>query len=450
MKKNQSVCFLLFCIVVFIVSMLYTLFILPVNGDEIWNYGFSYNIAHGLVIYRDFNVLQMPFYFMIGSLFIRAFGDYLISMHIFDCLILTFLMLMIYQRLGIYKSLILYPVILFNFFPTYSYFCLFLLFIILYLLDKKKEVSDEAIALLAGLIFITKQSIGVCMLIPILFYSKNKLKSLVIYFVPFFVISMYLLFHHAFFDFINYCFLGMIDFQKSNLEFSIFFFLEFISCFYLLRRMIKGEFRDRKVFFILAFQINAYPIFDAQHFVMVFIPVLYYFLSGVDFSLLRPYYRWLLLFVMYTIFGIYAFKIVFFFPYGVSFNRDTFWYLRNNTGTEDVILKESKVILEYVPNYNEDFFIMGNAYVMRLYNNMDIGRYDLLLNGNMGYHGDIRVIREIDEICKKKSCVFFVEKQEFKKFSQFSEKIYDYVLNHYQKVAGNETFFVYDNKKILN
>ena len=169
MKKNQSVCFLLFCIVVFIVSMLYTLFILPVNGDEIWNYGFSYNIAHGLVIYRDFNVLQMLFYFMIGSLFIMAFGDYLISMHIFDCLILTFLMLMIYQRLGIYKSLILYPVILFNFFPTYSYFCLFLLFIILYLLDKKKEVSDEAIALLAGLIFITKQSIGVCMLIPILF-----------------------------------------------------------------------------------------------------------------------------------------------------------------------------------------------------------------------------------------------------------------------------------------
>ena len=445
MKKDQFAYWILFCIIIFSVSMLYTLFILPGTGDEIWNYGFSYNIAHGLMIYRDFNVLQMPFYFMVGSLFIRMFGDYLISMHIFDCLILTFLMMMVYRRLGIYKSMVLYPVILFNFFPTYSYFCLFLLFIILYLLDKKKVKSDVALAFLSGLILITKQSIGACMLVPILFYSKNRLKSLFIYFIPLWVICMYLLFHHAFFDFVNYCFLGMIDFQKSNLEFSIFFLLELISCFYLVKRMILEKFKDEKLFFILAFQINAYPIFDAQHFVIAFIPVFYYFLSRVNFSSFRIYYRCLLLFVLYVILGSYAFKIVFLFPYGISFDRDTFWFLRNNSGTEHVVLAESKIILEYLSNYDESFFIMGNAYVMKLYNHLKIGKYDMLLNGNLGYHGDSRVIQEIDDICQKESCVFFIEKQEFKKYSQFSRKIYSYVLENYYFVSGNEIFFVYEN-----
>ena len=70
----------------------------------------------------------------------------------------------------------------------------------------------------------------------------------------------------------------------------------------------------------------------------------------------------------------------------------------------------------------------------------------MLADGNLGYYGEERVIGEIDSLCGSHSCGFFVEKQEFKKYSQFSKKIYDYVLSHYKKMWGNEFIFIYDNQ----
>ena len=72
--------------------------------DEIWVYGFSHNLSKGMMIYGDFNVLQMPLYFFISSFFLQIFGDYVISIHIFDCILIGFLFLISYKKYG-WKSI---------------------------------------------------------------------------------------------------------------------------------------------------------------------------------------------------------------------------------------------------------------------------------------------------------------------------------------------------------
>ena len=151
MNKKFRVYLILF-LIVFIISFLYKVFWIPITGDEIWNYGFSYNISKGMMIYRDFNCLQTPLYFIISSFFIKLFGNYLISVHLFDCILISFLMIMLYKTIGLYKSVLLYSVIIFNYFTTYSYFCMFLLFVIIYLFDHHEKVSYDIISFLAGLL----------------------------------------------------------------------------------------------------------------------------------------------------------------------------------------------------------------------------------------------------------------------------------------------------------
>ena len=449
MKKNKKdfVRYLAIFVLTFIVSFLYKAFCIPITGDEIWNYGFSYNLTKGLMIYRDFNCLQTPLYFMISSFFIRIFGNYLVSVHLFDCILISFLMIMLYKSMGFYKSILLYTVIIFNYFTTYSYFCMFLLFVMIYLFDKNKETCDEVISFLAGLMLISKQSIGLLMLIPVLFYSKNKVKNLIIYLLPIFVLSIYLLFRGAFFDFINYCFLGIIDFNDHNKFFTVYFVIEVLCCMYLLVKIFQCKFKDKKYLFILMFQVNAYPIFDISHFIIPFIPVLYCILKDFDFGRLRFYYRFLILVLFVSFPVIYVLKSIFCYDYVVSFDVSHYLFLRNKGDVNNVLEKESKVVKEYYQKYDYSFLITRNSYAIKLYNDIPIGQYDLLLNGNMGYHGSQRIVKEIDNLCQNNSCVFFVEDMSSEKDGQFSKVIYYYVLNQYHRIAGNGSFFVYDNQK---
>ena len=58
MKKNKNNYIEL--IIIFILTFLFTI-LNKVTYDEIWNYGFSYNIANGLMPYRDFNMVLTSF-----------------------------------------------------------------------------------------------------------------------------------------------------------------------------------------------------------------------------------------------------------------------------------------------------------------------------------------------------------------------------------------------------
>ena len=59
---------------IFILTLLFNLICITINGDEIWNYGFAYNIATGLIPYKDFNMIVTPLFPMISAIFMKIFG----------------------------------------------------------------------------------------------------------------------------------------------------------------------------------------------------------------------------------------------------------------------------------------------------------------------------------------------------------------------------------------
>ena len=44
-------------IIIFILTLLFNLICNKLTNDEIWNYGFIYNISTGLIPYKDFNMI---------------------------------------------------------------------------------------------------------------------------------------------------------------------------------------------------------------------------------------------------------------------------------------------------------------------------------------------------------------------------------------------------------
>lgn len=68
-RKNWK--YIVLFIVAFVISFVYEFFIARLGMDEVWCYGFAYNISKGLVPYRDFNMIITPLYSFAGSLFIK-------------------------------------------------------------------------------------------------------------------------------------------------------------------------------------------------------------------------------------------------------------------------------------------------------------------------------------------------------------------------------------------
>ena len=430
--KNRKNEFLLF-VIVLIVTFLYFCMFTWLCGDEFWNYGFSYNISKGMIIYRDFNCLQTPLYFFLGSIFINLFGEYLYSMYLLNAVITAFMMVLLFRMVK-WKAFIIWPLIIMLSNPSYNYLCLFFLFLILYLIFKGKN-KDWLIGFIVGLVFLTKQSVGITFLIPCLLYSKNRKKSIICFFIPIFLLIIYLLYNNAFFDFVNYCFGGLLDFNSKNKYFSLYTFFEIGVLIYLVYFLVKSKFQDKEIFYILSFQIIIYPIFELYHFVICFIPVFYYFIKKRN----SIYLFIVITFLICSIFFLFCCGL------GAHFNRkDNFMYFVNDHGFLKIFEEEEKIFLPYFEESDFQFFIVVNAYARKLYMNLPINKYDLMLSGNMGYRGAERYIMEIEDMCDDKVCAFFVNVNLYDSgYTQFDKKIFDYIIENYQKVDKHGAYEVY-------
>lgn len=109
--KVKNKLFIFFLLYIF--SFIYSFFFSTLYNDEIWNFGFAYNIASGMVPYRDFNMVVTPLYNFLAALFVACGGKYLYSLHLFNSFIFAGLLYFCYKKLG-GKCLILVPFILLN------------------------------------------------------------------------------------------------------------------------------------------------------------------------------------------------------------------------------------------------------------------------------------------------------------------------------------------------
>ena len=446
MNKKKVLMFLFW----FVVSFCYSYFFHPLFNDEIWNYGFAYNISQGLVPYVDFGMIIPPFFPFLVSIFICIFGHHLYVIHFVNSIFVSFIILFSYLKLG-KKIWLFFPFVFLYLYPGYNFFCLFLLFVIFMLCDDKDKNYDILLGFLVGTIFISKQTIGICLFVPFIFYSKNKIKAICSFLLPSLIVFIYLIYNNAFYQFIDYCFLGMFDFSHQN-RILLFFPLEVLIIIVLVYRLCCGHFQNKKLFYVLMFQIVTAPIFDDYHFMIGFIPVYYLFLESIQILSYRlKYYAFIVLFACFF----WEYKILICDKIHFYSDSSSYLYGRNIPKyVEDSVTFLSHYLEDVTSKYDYVFLLSQNSYMVKLNTDIPIHQFDLINCGNMGYDGEEKYISKMKSMCNGKKCLFLTYSYEFgylgdESGGQTSKKIIHYVYDNYNKIdeLENVTFEVYTNEK---
>lgn len=441
MKKTLKI--VGFTIVLIVLTALYMYYVRPVVDDELYNYGFGYNIVEGLIPYKDFNMIIPPLFSYVVALFLMIFGSKLFVYHILVSIMIGIIFYISYTKVGkgafaIYLLLLLYPYI------GYNIFALLLLFILYYLEDKNIKHFDILEPILISLMFLTKQTLGL-LVIPSLIFSKNRKKTLSIYLISVFMFLLYLVLNDTIFEFFDYCLFGMFDFaDKNSTGIGILTIIEIILIIVLTYFGIKTKKKD--IFICLFFQIMAFPIVNYVHFIISFAPIIY-----ITFKYYNNNY-----FSFLSITGILSFFIVFNYTvcigvegnynYIEKYKTNNFMKGRVTYSITDDFISNSKIYLDRYKSYKT--YVFGRfSYLLKLNHNLKINKYDIINNGNMGYNGASKYIGEIDSYCNENKCLFIINDEEDKisETVQTNMKILNYVKNNYYKKYSSNIFSVYTN-----
>jgi len=442
MKKNYKK--IIIGIIIVILTVIYTYYIRPIVDDELYNYGFAFNIKEGLIPYKDFNMIIPPLFSYILAIFLKIFGSKLIIYHITIAIMLTSILLISYETIG-KKSIVLYIVLLLYPYIGYNIFTLLLLIILFYLQDKKNKHLEIIECIIISMMFLTKQTLGL-LVIPSIIYSKNKKKTIAYYTLTILIFLLYLIINGTVFQFFDYCLFGLLDFaNKNSTEIGILTIIEILIIIALTFFGIKTKRKD--IIYCLIFQVMAFPIINYMHFIISFTPVLYLLFKEIKED------KYVSLF---TIVGITSFSIAFNYlvcigtegdyKYLEKYKINNFMKGRTTYTITDNYIEDAK---RFIDNYNEYRpYIFGRfAYIMKLNHEIPITKYDIINNGNMGYNGAKKYIKEIDKYCKNNKCLFIMNDQE-KEISitiQTNMEILKYIQDNYRAIYNSNIFSVYIN-----
>ena len=426
-------------IFIFLMILVWTLIILPTNQDEMWNYGFSYNIFSGLIPYKDFNMVVTPLYPFIISIFFHVLGSNIIILHIVHDLILVLTIYFLFKMLKEKAWIIVLLIFLFcKFLPNYNWLLLFLYVLLLYL--EEKEDKGLLIGIVLGLLILTKQSVGICMLLPTLLYirKKEKLKNIILGVgIPIFIFLIYLLLTNSLNYFIDLCILGLFDFAETNTNLfnsaTIIFIIIFLITLYI---TIKDP-KDIKNYYTLSFFSIIIPLFSHYHLQFCIIAFIILILLQNKKININISYKWI---SICTIIVLSLLCTKLFLPEKIIYPNDinNFQYRRLSKDEINFTKKVNKFIKE---NKNKKIiFINSNAYYFKMVNNMKIEYLDLINMGNWGYNGSEKLLKEIK---KNKDALFLVNKNELKPLFQTDRKAFSYIFKNGKKIKEVGIYDIY-------
>ncbi len=210
---------------------------------------------------------------------------------------------------------------------------------------------------------------------------------------------------------------------------------------------MKSHFKDRKLFYVLMYQIIAFPICDDYHFMIAFMAVLYWILVNVDIKSIKLKYYFLII-----LFGTMSWNYVFY-NYGeFHFYSDKKSYLYGRyipLYVEDSITAISDYMNKEKDNYDNVYLLTQNSYVIKMNTDYQINKFDLINNGNMGYRGRFKYIKELKKNCEESSCMFIVYKYEIDddnfRGNQTNLDIIHFVYDNYDKQEEVDVFDIYTN-----
>ena len=427
-------------VILFSLIFIYSMAIKPISADEIWEYGFGYNISKGLVPYRDFNMIVTPFYPFCLALFIKIFGHYLLSAHIFNTILLIITISLMFKMIG-NKSMIIVPILmysLYNILPTYNSLIFFLTILLIYI--KQQTINKQNNSLLSGLIIsimvLTKQSIGIVFFILELILTKNKRQYLLTFLIPIIILLIYLKINNALYSFIDYCVLGILDFAETNSKISYFFIVFIIMVTFLV--ILYKKYKNKDILYGLAFMSMCVPLFDYSHTLISFVIFLFTILKNIKYKESLTKYICIYLYLFFIL--IISCEPI------VIYNQNNYLKGRNigNIEYAKVIENTSYILDQKYDKYDKVYIFLGPmSNAIKMYRNEPINKYDNINNGNIGYNGDKKYIKEIDNYCNKNKCLFLLKSYDFNK-EQVNKKIIDYIKNNYKYIEQDKYNYFYD------
>lgn len=473
--------------------------------DEVWNYNTANAFAMGLIPYKQVSMITTPLLPMINSIFLKIVFNgiitYRVLMGIVFALIVLFIYLIIRELSS--KKLLSYICAFFigtllikKFLLDYNYLFLLISLVIAFLeiRDIKKNENfnfnhNLCVGFLTGLAFLTKQTIGLLLIIVVIFevfiYMKKtgfdlkitkfiKLIGVRIFgmMVPITMFLIYLGVNGAFNDFVNYAIKGVKEFSNSipyyrllnSTDYKIaiisrLFIIVYIPLFitFILESIKNKKLKDELInIYVLAFcsiPVIAiiYPISDDFHLmvasVYVLIIIAYLFilvLKKIDgFIKIDIFYKKLLLIGILFIIILISFKNLI--------------IERNINVKENILVPFKHYEGIYVPKYlsnrisdvtdkvrlysnsgRESIIIDAEAAIYDIVLNRYKKNYDMLLIGNIGEHGVEKIINEIKD---SHNVYYFVKNSQYALNWQLPEDIVDYIRNN---LKYHETVSVFD------
>ena len=430
-NKRTLILFTFFTIGIFIFN-----FFRPVDMDLMWNYGFSKNISDGLIMYKDFNMVITPLYPAITGLLMKVLSDNLIVFYLINALYALFTLIIVYKL----DKRIIFPFFIYFIFdtaPSYNTLSVFYIFLLIYL--EKHNKSDYLIGLIISLAFLTKSSIGIFLALPTLYYIKKPkkiLKRILPVIITNLLVIAYFYLNNALFDYINFAFLGLLDFRNGNGNYNIITLLTILIIIYIIREYLKTK--NFELLYILVFMIMAYPLFNPSHFLTAIIPLVYYLLKKYR-KINNLIIKTAPIFICLPILAL----VINYITCNPKYDNNLFKYryLQNE------YMSDIEAIKNYFhDDYSNVYFILMNSYLYKLSLNIPINEFDLPLKGNLGYNGEEELIKKIKEIKDGSIIVInnaYYEKTEDGSKNQSSKKIYDYITKNYGSIGQFHKFKIY-------
>ena len=420
MKKNIKI-FLLFFI---FSSIIFYFHVIDLN--EIWSYGFTYNISRGLIPYKEFNMVVSPLYNLLFAIPLKIFGNYLLVYELSHAFLYSFIFTLAYQRLG-KKSFLLPIAVAIQSSPCwYNTFIAVLTLFILIILDSNSKYKNLIIGLTIGIIAMTKHNVGLPLLLVYFITSKEKTKSLLYFFIPVLISFIYLYINKAVYNYIDICFLGIGNFMNNLMSYKVVLLITIALLIYLVKKYLDTK--DNKLLYILAFSTITFPLFEPIHFSFIIVPLSYYILLKEKNEIV---YKSLYIFIIFAV--IANLISIDYLNTKIIKKNNSFKYLRIEKNTINYMEKYTN----YINNIEGNVYLfIGSAYLIRIYNNQTPSFTDLINEGNLGSNNK-KYLDEIDKKCKNEKCSFIVDEILFKKRVkgvQLLESYRDYVVNNYKFV----------------
>lgn len=424
--------------IIFLFFLLWNLFINRISLDEIWNFGFAHNIYKSLIPYKDFNMVITPLFPIIMSIPFFIFGSSMLIFHIEWAIILTLIFYLLHNYLK-EKSYLFILFMIFPLpisFPSYNMF-LFLLFLLIIKLEDI-DANDYLIGFILACLILTKQTVGLIMLLPTLYYlnkPKKILKRFIGCLIPGLIFIIYLILNNNLFEFFNLCFLGLLDFANKNNKGITIFLILGILLLIIIIYLIKKDKKNLKNYYFLAFFSLLIPIFDLYHFEIVFLAFLFIILTQINIKIKLN----IKIFTIGIIIGLLLINInyskdnKFIYPNQIKYFE--YRYLSNSyiNFTNNI----NKLINKYKDK--EIIFISIDGYYFKIINNIEINYFDLINSGNWGYNGSYNLLEKIKN---KKDSIFFVNKGDLNN-NQTDKKVLEYVIKNGKVIEERNNYLIY-------